>query len=90
MRACRSSTRRAAATAELVGDEAGIGVPHPDGFERDEPPAPEALAEAVARVLADLPTLRRRARGAGRSSGSRSTPWLDRHAEIFASASRRA
>ncbi len=34
-------------TVELVGDEAGIGVPHPDGFERDEPPSPEALAAAV-------------------------------------------
>ena len=26
-------------TVELVGDEAGVGVPHPDGYERDEPPA---------------------------------------------------
>ena len=34
-------------TVELVGDEAGVGVPHPDGYERDEPPPPEALAAAV-------------------------------------------
>ncbi len=38
---------RSGGTVELVGDEAGVGVPHPDGFERDEPPPPEALAEAV-------------------------------------------
>ena len=40
-------------TVELVGNEAGVGVPHPAGFERDEPPAPEALAAAVSTVLAD-------------------------------------
>ncbi len=34
-------------TVELVGDEAGIGVPHPDTWEQDIPPAPEELAEAV-------------------------------------------
>ena len=31
-------------TLELVGEEAGIGVPHPDRWERDEPPAPEEIA----------------------------------------------
>ncbi len=41
-------------TVELVGDDAGIGVPHPESWERDEPPGPEALADAVDRVLADL------------------------------------
>lgn len=41
-------------TVELVGEEAGVGVPHPDTWERDAPPAPEALAEAVDRVLANL------------------------------------
>ncbi len=57
-------------TVELVGDEAGIGVPHPDGWERDEPPAAEALADAVTHVLADLPRFRAAAR-ARRSSASR-------------------
>jgi glycosyltransferase involved in cell wall biosynthesis len=67
---------------ELVGEEAGIGVPHPDGFERDEPPSAEALADAVSRVLGDL-----RARGA--TARARAVerfslePWLDRHAELF-------
>jgi glycosyltransferase involved in cell wall biosynthesis len=69
-------------TVELVGDEAGIGVPHPDGWERDEPPAPEELADAVTRVLADLPTY---AAAARRRAVERFAlgPWLDRHAELF-------
>jgi glycosyltransferase involved in cell wall biosynthesis len=67
---------------ELVGEDAGIGVPHPDGFERDEPPSAEALAEAVSRVLGDL-------RGRGAAARARAVerfslePWLDRHAELF-------
>jgi glycosyltransferase involved in cell wall biosynthesis len=69
-------------TVELVGDEAGIGVPHPDGWERDEPPTPEELADAVTRVLADLPTY---AAAARRRAIERFAlgPWLDRHAELF-------
>jgi glycosyltransferase involved in cell wall biosynthesis len=71
-------------TVELVGDEAGIGVPHPDGFERDEPPAPEALAAAVTAVLGDRDSLSAgaRARAVERFALS---DWLDRHAELFAS-----
>jgi glycosyltransferase involved in cell wall biosynthesis len=67
---------------ELVGEGAGIGVPHPDGFERDEPPSAEALADAVSRVLDDL-------RGHGAAARARAVerfslePWLDRHAELF-------
>ena len=67
---------------ELVGDEAGIGVPHADGFERDEPPSPEELADAVARVLAALPS---HAEAARRRAVERFAlePWLDRHAAVF-------
>ncbi len=74
---------RSGGVPELVGDDAGIGVPHPDGFERDEPPSPEALADAVARVLADLPTYGAAAR---RRAVDRFAlePWLDRHTELFA------
>ncbi len=69
---------------ELVGDDAGIGVPHPESWEREEPPEPEALAEAVGRVLADLPgyTAAARARAVERFA---LRPWLDRHAELFES-----
>jgi glycosyltransferase involved in cell wall biosynthesis len=69
-------------SVELVGEEAGVGVPHPDGWARDEPPAPEELADAVTRVLADLPTY---ASAARRRAVERFAlePWLDRHAELF-------
>ncbi len=70
-------------TPELVGTDAGIGVPHPESWERDEPPPAEALAAAVSKVLGDRETYATAARkraverfGLG--------PWLDRHAELFA------
>ncbi|HET7367388.1 MAG TPA: glycosyltransferase family 4 protein [Gaiella sp.] len=71
-------------TVELVGDEGGVGVPHPDGFDRDEPPAPEALAAAVSTVLADHARFATgaRARAVERYALS---DWLERHAELFAS-----
>jgi glycosyltransferase involved in cell wall biosynthesis len=69
-------------TVELVGEEAGIGVPHADGWDRDEPPDPDALAAAVRRVLA----ARERYAAAARARAVRRfalEPWLDRHAELF-------
>jgi glycosyltransferase involved in cell wall biosynthesis len=70
-------------TVELVGDEAGIGVPHYDGYDRDEPPSPEALAGAVTDVLADRERL---AEGARRRAVERFAlaDWLERHAAILA------
>jgi glycosyltransferase involved in cell wall biosynthesis len=70
-------------TVELVGAEAGIGVPHPETWDRDEPPAPEALADAVRRVLAE----RERYANAARRRAVEwfaLEPWLERHAEVFA------
>src|SRR6266545_4683430 len=69
-------------TVELVGADAGVGVPHPETWERDEPPAPEALAEAVTRVLAghDAYAAAARRRAVDRFALG---PWLDRHAELF-------
>ena len=69
-------------TVELVGDDAGIGVPHPDGWERDEPPEPAALAAAVRTVLAAPEGY---AAAARRRAVERFAlePWLDRHAELF-------
>lgn len=68
---------------ELVDEHSGIGVPHPAGYERDEPPPPEALAAAVTRVLADLPTYSAAARRRAVERFSLD-PWLDRHAALFA------
>jgi glycosyltransferase involved in cell wall biosynthesis len=69
-------------TVELVGDQAGIGVPHPNGWERDEPPSPEAFAHAARRVLAD----RERYASAARLRAERFAlrPWLERHDDLFA------
>jgi glycosyltransferase involved in cell wall biosynthesis len=74
---------RSGGVPELVGDDAGIGVPHPDGFERDEPPSAEELADAVTRVLADLPAYAAAARSRAVDRFALE-PWLDRHGELFA------
>jgi glycosyltransferase involved in cell wall biosynthesis len=70
-------------TLELVGDEAGVAVPHPNGWERDEPPSPEALAEAVSCVLDELDRYRAAARRRAIERFALA-PWLDRHATLFA------
>jgi glycosyltransferase involved in cell wall biosynthesis len=70
-------------TVELVGDVAGVGVPHIATWEREVPPAPEELAEAVDRVLACLPAYAAAARA--RAVERFALPaWLDRHAALFA------
>jgi len=69
-------------TVELVGDTAGVGVPHLATWEREVPPDPEAMAEAVDRVLGDLRTYSAaaRARAVGRFA---LTDWLERHTALF-------
>ena len=70
-------------TVELVADEAGVGVPHPESWERQQPPQPEALTAGLEQVLAALPQYRLAAR---RRAVERFAlgPWLERHAELFA------
>jgi glycosyltransferase involved in cell wall biosynthesis len=69
-------------TAELVGDEGGVGVPHDDSFDEDRPPAAEDLASAVLAILADR---ERYAAAARRRAVERFalSDWLERHAAIF-------
>ncbi len=69
-------------TLELVGDKAGIGVPHPVSWERDAPPDPEAFADAVRRVLADRDRYASAARERAVERFALGS-WLDRHAELF-------
>jgi glycosyltransferase involved in cell wall biosynthesis len=69
-------------TVELVGDEAGVGVAHEESWDRDRPPAPEALAEAVRSVLRD----RGRYAAAARRRAVEHfdlQPWLARHEQLF-------
>ena len=67
-------------TPELVGEEAGVGVAHPDTWERDEPPAPEELAAAVERralqtcLATQPPRARAPSSGSPSSRGSTVTP----------------
>ena len=69
-------------TVELVADIGGVGVPHEATWERLVPPAPEAMADAVGRVLSDLPrySAAARARVVERFALE---PWLDRHTALF-------
>jgi len=75
-------------TIELVGDEAGLAVDHPDTWEQDDPPTPDALAAAVNRLVDDLPRYAAAARTRAVERFAL-TPWLARHAELFAELSGR-
>ena len=83
MRRARSRTRRAAGQTELVEDEAGIGVPHDDGFERDEPLRPRRSPPPCPGCS---PSVSGFAAAARRRAVERFalTDWLERHAAIFA------
>jgi glycosyltransferase involved in cell wall biosynthesis len=67
---------------ELVGSEAGVGVPGALSWDREIPPDPQALAEAVLGVLRDrapfVAAARRRA-----VEHFDLQPWLQRHREVF-------
>jgi glycosyltransferase involved in cell wall biosynthesis len=69
-------------TVELVGDDAGIGVRHPESWDRDEPPDAEALADAVRRVLAQSERFAEAARLRAVERFALE-PWLERHAQLF-------
>lgn len=69
-------------TPELVGPEAGIGIPAPLDWDLQHPPDPEALADAVRRMLGDYP---RRSEAARRRAVEHFdvAPWLERHRQVF-------
>jgi glycosyltransferase involved in cell wall biosynthesis len=66
---------------ELVGDDAGIGVPAEQNWDQDIPPDPAALAEGVLQVWSN----RSRFSSAARQRAARFDvrPWTARHAEVF-------
>jgi glycosyltransferase involved in cell wall biosynthesis len=69
-------------TPELVGDDAGVGIPGPLDFDRDHPPPPEALAAALLQVAKNHSAFSHEARHrAVRLFDVQ--PWLRRHEEIF-------
>ena len=67
---------------ELVGDQAGVGVPAEMDWKRDVPPDAEAMANAVVQVVRDRD---RYAQAARRRAMERFDlqPWLARHREVF-------
>jgi glycosyltransferase involved in cell wall biosynthesis len=66
---------------ELVGDDAGVGVPAPLDWERDHPPAAVELADAVRTVAARLEDYAAAARD--RSLHFDLAPWVERHRAVF-------
>jgi glycosyltransferase involved in cell wall biosynthesis len=69
---------------ELVGGEAGVGVPNLTDWERIVPPDPVSLAEAVLKVAAHLKQYSRAARARAVEKFDLQL-WLARHREVFAS-----
>jgi glycosyltransferase involved in cell wall biosynthesis len=68
-------------TPELVGAEAGRGVPAPLDFERDHPPSADELAQALAEVAGRLDE--RAAAARERALGFDSRAWIERHRAVF-------
>jgi glycosyltransferase involved in cell wall biosynthesis len=66
---------------ELVGEDAGVGVPGELDWERDVPPSPVALAGAVTAVAAGLDRYAAAARERALRFDARG--WVDRHRELF-------
>jgi glycosyltransferase involved in cell wall biosynthesis len=68
-------------TPELVGDDAGIGIPAPLDWERDHPPTASDLAAAALQVAERLDEYRAAARE--RSLRFDSRAWIERHYTVF-------
>jgi glycosyltransferase involved in cell wall biosynthesis len=67
---------------ELVGVEAGVGVPAPLDWERDHPPGPQELAAAVLAAAERLPELRGAARARVEARFDLRA-WAARHEALF-------
>ena len=66
---------------ELVGDEAGVGVPAEQNWDQDIPPDPAALAGGVLRVWSNHSRFSSAARQ--RAARFDVRPWMARHADVF-------
>lgn len=71
-------------TPELVGSEAGAGVPVPQGWDVLHAPMPEKIAEAVEAVVNNYEAAARAARQRAVERFD-TNPWLDRHDKLFRS-----
>ena len=75
-------------TAELVGDDAGVGIPAPLDWEMDHPPPATDLANGVRALLEELGD--RAASARERALRFDSRLWADRHRELFAELRRKS
>jgi glycosyltransferase involved in cell wall biosynthesis len=69
-------------TPELVGEDAGVGVPAPLDWERDHPPAPRELAAAVGAVVDRLEERSEAARARAVERFDLRA-WVERHRAVF-------
>ena len=76
-------------TPELVGAEAGVGIPAPLDWEAVHPPAPEAVAEAILAAAARRTMMSRAARERAVAHFD-VQPWIRRHRQVFARVLRRS
>lgn len=67
---------------ELVGDEAGIGIPTILDWEQDHPPDPSEIAKATIKIISHLDYYAKSARKRAESCFD-VTPWREKHAAIF-------
>lgn len=74
-------------TPELVGPDAGAGIPAPLDWEHDHPPGAAELAAAVLRVARELPDRSAAARERALLFDAR--PWIERHNTVFTELIRR-
>ena len=67
---------------ELVGAEAGVGLPCPDDWDRPHWPGPRAVADGMAAIVAGRDAMSRAAR---RRAVERFDlgPWIARHGSLF-------
>ena len=67
---------------ELVGEQAGIGIPAVLNWEQEQPPSPEALSEAILAIAQNQTQYAKAARTRAVEKFDLK-PWLERHREIF-------
>lgn len=72
---------------ELVGDDAGIGVPTALDWSRDIPPSPDELAAAASAVAERIEEYRAAARERAVQRFD-IRPWIERHRKVFAELAR--
>lgn len=67
---------------EMVAEDAGIGVPSEENFQKESPADSAAFADAIQRVCANLENFREGARRCAEERFDRG-PWIEAHGQVF-------